>query len=286
MKAFAYVTAPLIKIIQAYRQWPLFRGCLRSTITLPFSCSYVAVSRQGDIFMSEFYNHCVHAFATDGTRLHTWGSAGSAAGQFRFPSNVAVTPSGEVLVTDTDNHRVQVFRADGTLVRVLGSRGWRDGQLHCPRGVAVTKTGEVVVADRLNHRIQVFQLSDGAFLRQWGVRGSGTGQFDNPVAVCVTPDDRVIVADECNDRVQVFGLGGNFLHQWHSQCPRIVTVRGHEVWVVDELNRIQVFQPNGTFVSQWRSEALDRQNFAYIGLAVTCSGHVLVCEQNQMRMYE
>lgn len=284
MRAFRDVATHLVGAIRAYRNVPLFRDCLIATIGSPFPCSYMAASRRENIFASAFFSHCVQTFATDGTVTRTWGTSGSGVGQFRYPSGIAVAETGEVVVTDTDNHRVQVFRTDGTFVRWFGSEGHNPGQLHCPRGVGVTKDGEVVVADRLNHRIQVFRLSDGAWLRQWGVQGSEPGQFDHPVAVCVTPDGRVVVADEGNDRIQVFGPSGIFLHQWRVQCPRIVTVRGHDVWVVGRINLIQVFRFDGTFAATWRPD-LDDDAFCLIGLAVTPSGRVLVGEQDQIHMY-
>ena len=90
-----------------------------------------------------------------GTFVRTWGSQGTANGQFHNPAGVAVSGAGEVYVTDYNNNRVQVFRADGTFVRTWGSLGTANGQFNYPVGVAVSGAGEVYVADYSNNRVQV-----------------------------------------------------------------------------------------------------------------------------------
>ena len=43
-----------------------------------------------------------------------WGSSGTAAGQFQFPSGVVVDSTGRVWVADANNNRIQVFAAAET----------------------------------------------------------------------------------------------------------------------------------------------------------------------------
>jgi DNA-binding beta-propeller fold protein YncE len=50
-------------------------------------------------------------FASDGTPITTWGSYGSAIGQFDHPHGITVDEWGNVYVADTWNHRVQKFGA-------------------------------------------------------------------------------------------------------------------------------------------------------------------------------
>lgn len=45
--------------------------------------------------------------------LFSWGSLGSADGQFSIPTGIAVAPSGDVFVLDVGNRTIQKFTADG-----------------------------------------------------------------------------------------------------------------------------------------------------------------------------
>lgn len=157
--------------------------------------------------------------AADGRFLRSWGSQGSAPGQFQCPKGIAASADGsQVAVADWQNHRVQIFRSNGEFVRALGvgRPGNADGELESPLGVAYTAAGEVVVADTWNHRIQVFG-PDGALRFKWGVRGDGAGQLSYPRCVLVTAAGELLVSDDYH-RVQVFRLhDGALLGQWGSE---------------------------------------------------------------------
>lgn len=54
-------------------------------------------------------NHHVSVFDKDGVFIHSFGSKGSAEGQFLQPRGVAVSSNNDVFVVDFDNKRVQIF---------------------------------------------------------------------------------------------------------------------------------------------------------------------------------
>ena len=51
--------------------------------------------------------------------VRSWGSDGTAPGEFSAPIGVAIGPAGDVYVTDSGNNRIQRFRPDGTLVGIV-----------------------------------------------------------------------------------------------------------------------------------------------------------------------
>ena len=53
-------------------------------------------------------------FYPPGTFRRSFGTHGTAAGQFDRPFDVAISADGHILVTDYENHRVQIFSEDGT----------------------------------------------------------------------------------------------------------------------------------------------------------------------------
>ena len=55
-----------------------------------------------------------------GWDLTSWGSYGSANGQFDSPSDIAVDSSGNVYVVDMSINRVQKFNSDGNFITSWG----------------------------------------------------------------------------------------------------------------------------------------------------------------------
>ncbi|MBN1248951.1 MAG: NHL repeat-containing protein, partial [Anaerolineae bacterium] len=181
--------------------------------------------------------HQVWHLSPSGEILHTWGSYGTAPGQFNEPCDVAVDALGDVYVADTWNHRVQKFTAEGEFLLSWGrlaevdgndASGW--GAFFGPRGVAIDSQGAVLdatgggggettgtsviyVADTGNDRIQAFD-SEGQFLRVFGSSGDGLGQLDEPVGLAVGADGLVYVADTWHRRIQVFDPNGLPLQAW------------------------------------------------------------------------
>ena len=99
-------------------------------------------------------------------RIRTWGTEGSANGQFKFPTHVALGSSGNVYVVDSNNDRIQVFNNGGTFIRTWGSAGSANGLFNTPFGIAIDSSGNANVSDieNKNNRIQKFK-KDGTFIR-------------------------------------------------------------------------------------------------------------------------
>jgi hypothetical protein len=70
----------------------------------------LAVGPNGNVFVSDFYNHRVQKFAPDGTFLTSFGRRGGGSGEFEHPTAVAISEDGTVFVADFGNNRVQKWR--------------------------------------------------------------------------------------------------------------------------------------------------------------------------------
>jgi hypothetical protein len=84
----------------------------------------VAISRFGDIVVSDFSEDRIQVFDRAGEFRTSFGSLGSGEGQFRGPQGVAIARSGEIVVIDRFNHRIQVFvpvDADGDICPEVAS---------------------------------------------------------------------------------------------------------------------------------------------------------------------
>ncbi|CAH3038409.1 unnamed protein product [Porites lobata] len=96
----------------------------------------VAVNDQGEIAVTEYWNHRVSLFNSDGTHLRSFGRFGKNNGEFKYPSGIAFDSLGNIVVADYVNHRVQVFDSNGNFLSKFSKQGSRDKyQLKYPEGL-------------------------------------------------------------------------------------------------------------------------------------------------------
>src|SRR5215213_8315215 len=153
-----------------------------------FSKPYgLGIAPDGNLWVANGGKDRFEIFAPDGTYLETWGTPGSAEGEFEFyaPESGYGTAYGDVdfdadgnfYVLDTGNHRVQKFNADRKFLLAWGSKGDSEGQFLAPPSIAVSAEGRVYVADERRHDVQIFD-SEGTFLGAFGEYGDRDGQFN------------------------------------------------------------------------------------------------------------
>jgi DNA-binding beta-propeller fold protein YncE len=155
--------------------------------------------------VSDWNNHRIQKFTSNGTFIAKWGIWGGGNAQFQYPAGLAFDANGDIYVADWGNSRIQKFTDGGTFLSTWGSFGAGDGQFWGPLDVAIDKSeGTIYVADANNDRIQKLTV-DGIFLCKWGSLGTGDGDFDWPNNVAVDESgDNIYVLDGYNHRVQRF----------------------------------------------------------------------------------
>ena len=73
-------------------------------------CYPAGVAIDGDqVYITEYGNHRVSVFSTEGKFLKSYGHYGEAKVQFCRPRSVHVNKDGFILVADFGNNRIQVF---------------------------------------------------------------------------------------------------------------------------------------------------------------------------------
>ncbi|XP_065902619.1 tripartite motif-containing protein 2-like [Dysidea avara] len=93
----------------------IFRFRLDGTCMDQFDGEYESTSTaltidlSGFILVSDEYYGSVLVVDKDGVFLHSFGSNGSAEGEFSSPYGIAVSPNNDLYVTDYNNKRVQIF---------------------------------------------------------------------------------------------------------------------------------------------------------------------------------
>jgi hypothetical protein len=190
----------------------------------PFSTPYgLGIAPDGNLWVANGRKDRFEIFAPDGTFLETWGTPGSAEGEFEFYApesgygtaygDVDFDADGNIYVLDTGNHRVQKFDPDRNFLLAWGSVGDGEGQFLAPPSIAVSPDGRVYVPDEKRHDVQIFD-TEGTYLGAFGEEGSGDGQFNVTAGVAVDANGDVWVADYTSGRIQRFSADGEFRDAW------------------------------------------------------------------------
>ena len=175
---------------------------------LQFNCpDGIAISPiTGQVYIADRDNHRIQVLNPDLTFSHSFGSNGSANGQFKYAFDIAIDSQGLVYVADTDNHRIQKFSPDGKFVAQFGSMGSGPGQLNRPLGITIDTagTGLVYVSEGNNHRVSVF-TSDGVFVSSFGRKGSNIDhKFNGPRELSFNSEGLLYVCDNSNRRLVIY----------------------------------------------------------------------------------
>jgi len=137
------------------------------------------------LFVTDLKNHQIQVLdKTSGEFLYAIGSAGSADGQFVYPTNLALGPDGNLYVSDTGNFRVEVFSPEGRFIRKLGEIGTSLGKFARPKGISVDRDGRIYVVDAAFQNVQVFD-SEGKLLMFFAEPGNGPGQLYLPTDISI-----------------------------------------------------------------------------------------------------
>ena len=115
----------------------------------------VAATPGGSVFVADTGGSRIVRLDPGGTYF-TFGTSGSANGQFSTPWDLAFDPDGDLLVVDRGNDRVQRLTPGGQFLAKFGSTGSGPGQLQSPEGLGVDADGNVYVADVGNTRVVRF----------------------------------------------------------------------------------------------------------------------------------
>ena len=191
------------------------------------------------VWVSDTKNGRMLEFTRSGSPTgRTFGTQGTALGQFRRTGGVASTSDG-VVVTDILNNRVQRWRTTSTPTLL-----WSTDGFSTPKAVAVSGS-TVFVADSGHDRIVELSLADG---HQIGTIGTGT--LHETEGVAIDASGNVWVADTGANRLVEFGPGGAFLQAFGSKgtgnsgfdSPEGLAISGGKLYVCDTFNdRVEVF---------------------------------------------
>ena len=182
----------------------------------------VAWDASGNIYISDGYiNSRVAKFNRTGDWVKSWGTKGSAPGQFNLPHAIAIDRDNNVYVGDRSNRRIQVFDTEGKFLRMFTidvppdsktravngntPTGQRLAQLiGAPNSLCITPgPRQVLFVGESTYPGRVFKLSlDGKVMGVIGRSGRNLKQFSGAHALACPSENEVYVAETSNWRVQ------------------------------------------------------------------------------------
>jgi sugar lactone lactonase YvrE len=123
-----------------------------------FYPSYVAVDKQGRIYVTDTMNFCVKIFDKNFKFLRKIGEHGTDVGMFDRAKGIALDSEGNLYVTDMSFSNFQIFNQKGQLLLFVGGFGTQPGAFRMPSGIYIDKNDRIYVSDQINKRIQIFQF--------------------------------------------------------------------------------------------------------------------------------
>jgi sugar lactone lactonase YvrE len=191
----------------------------------------VAVTRGGDVYISDSWNHCIRKI--DGksgiiTTIAGTGQAGfsgdggqATSATFNFLMCISFNAShNKIYAADLKNRRIRVVDLKTGIVTTVAGNGKKgvpkdgavatESPLVDPRAVAVDSRGRIYILERSGHALRVV-TPDGK-IRTVAGNGKAGGTdgpaleaaFNSPKHIAIDGDDNVIIADDQNKRIRKY----------------------------------------------------------------------------------
>lgn len=124
----------------------------------------VAQDSNGNFYVVDYQHGRVMKYDSSFNYLLSFGSKGTADGQFDSAQGIAIDSNDNIYVADYWLNRVSKFTTSGTFVSKFGTTGTSDGQMTRIRHISVRSDDSLVIVDGITAgRVQIFQ-PNGTFI--------------------------------------------------------------------------------------------------------------------------
>jgi sugar lactone lactonase YvrE len=119
--------------------------------------TFVAVDRDGNVYVTDTMNFRVEMFDADGKFIGQFGKHCDGPGCFAHPKGIAVDGDGHIWVADPMLDLLQAFNREGQLLGVVGGHGNLLGQFSELGGVYIDKNNRIFTSEQYPGRVQMFR---------------------------------------------------------------------------------------------------------------------------------
>jgi sugar lactone lactonase YvrE len=227
---------------------------------IPAQPHSMALSGEGNLFVSLYGTHCILCLDRAGRYLYSIGGPGSGAGELNGPAGLAFDAANRLWVVEWLGHRIQVFDPTKGPLQVIDPSDSRIGPLRNPVGISQHSEGSMLVADWSNSR--VIRVSPKGACAIYTNRNENPLDEDwHPISFFNQAGRTIWVVDRGNHQIQKLNMDGALL-QVIGSCgigvgnlftPHSVAVFHDGVIAVgqDRLNKcLKLFLPSGEELSR------------------------------------
>lgn len=122
--------------------------------------SYLAVSRDGTLFVSDSLNFRVQMFDPEGNLVGFFGSQGGDVGGFNKIKGLAFDNAGLLHVADSANSIVSVYNSKQQLLMFYGAKSEQQELMQTPNGIVIDAKNNIYVADLMADHVNQYVLVD------------------------------------------------------------------------------------------------------------------------------
>ncbi len=167
----------------------------------------VAWDAAGNIYVADGYGNArIAKYEPGGKYIKSWGSRGTAPGQFNIVHGIAIDAQGNVYVADEGNRRVQVFDREGTFKKQFLNVGTPTAICVTPgprQYLYVAHTGDPDgMEDAAIYKVDL----DGKIVGKFGRAGKQVKEFGLVNSIDCRSENELLVGELGNWRVQKLSL--------------------------------------------------------------------------------
>jgi hypothetical protein len=168
----------------------------------------VAWDAVGNIYVADGYGNArVAKFDRNGKFIKSWGSKGTAQGQFGTVRGIAIDAQGNVYVADGENKRIQVFDGDGTFKSQIVDIGTPSAIGITPGPHQYLYSSNSNPPEDIDSNGEIYKLElDGKIVGKLGKAGKLAKEFGTVNAIDCRHDNELYVGEIGNWRVQKITL--------------------------------------------------------------------------------
>jgi len=209
----------------------------------------IAQQANGDYLIADTENNRIVCLGPSGQYKFSFGSYGTADGQFIQPSAVTVTSQNSIVVGELGSARLQEFHTNGNHIRsfsynVVGST----------RSLVSKPNGDFLVSDGNTNQVMLVNSNGGRLVTKGGL-GTSPDQYRGIGQVAIDYNGAAYVVDSENNRVHVYDQNLNQVSLWGTSgtsdgelnSPSSICFDRGSLIVGDQ-GRIQRFSTSGTFI--------------------------------------
>jgi DNA-binding beta-propeller fold protein YncE len=177
-------------------------GPLTRNLCQPYG---IASTPENDIIITDYENHRVIRFSSQGIYKNHFGNLGNSPGFFNYPTDVSVDRNGFIYVADEQNTRVQKFTAQGEFLLSFGDQESDDQRLGPIFSLSIDRLNQVWVADPTHNRIQIYS-SEGEQIRFPEIQ-----DLSEPASIHCLENGDFLVGDRSSTLLKLFDNDGKLI---------------------------------------------------------------------------